>query len=106
MARYEKTLDGVRQSEGSLKVPVRLNKEVAGFAVNRLQYAIAAESWRLVKDGVMSAEDADKVVSEGLGLRWAFLGPLEVMALNGDGTIATFEHIFDASERVFRNSGS
>ncbi len=62
-----------------------LKKEVRGFAVNRIQYAVVAECWRLVLDDVMSAEDVDKVVSRGLGLRWAFLGPLEVTALNGNG---------------------
>ncbi|KAG7265290.1 hypothetical protein CRUP_032443, partial [Coryphaenoides rupestris] len=29
--------------------PVRLNKEIDGFALNRVQYAIIAESWRLVE---------------------------------------------------------
>ncbi|WKX92688.1 hypothetical protein Q1695_010599 [Nippostrongylus brasiliensis] len=41
--------------------PVRLNREVLGFAVNRLQYALLAEAWRLVADKVMSPEDVDKV---------------------------------------------
>lgn len=31
------------------QVPVRLKKEIAGFALNRLQYALLAECWRLVK---------------------------------------------------------
>lgn len=67
--------------------PVVLKKEIVGFGVNRLQYALVAECWRLVMEGVMTAEDVDKVVSEGLGLRWAFVGPLEVTALNGDGIV-------------------
>ncbi|TKC49057.1 hypothetical protein EI555_002256, partial [Monodon monoceros] len=29
--------------------PVRLTKEVDGFALNRLQYAIISEAWRLVE---------------------------------------------------------
>lgn len=31
------------------QAPVRLRKEIDGFALNRVQYAIIAECWRLVK---------------------------------------------------------
>ncbi|KAF8368372.1 hypothetical protein PRIPAC_86201 [Pristionchus pacificus] len=67
------------------QAPIRLKKEVLGFAVNRLQYALLAESWRLVKDGVLSVEDVDKVMSEGLGPRYAFYGPFGVIHLNAAG---------------------
>lgn len=33
------------------QAPVRLMKEIDGFALNRIQYAIIAESWSLVKVG-------------------------------------------------------
>lgn len=33
----------------------------------------------------MSVEDVDKVMSEGLGRRYAFMGPLETAYLNADG---------------------
>nr|XP_034331271.1 lambda-crystallin homolog [Crassostrea gigas] len=33
----------------------------------------------------MSVEDIDKVMSEGLGRRYAFMGPLETAYLNADG---------------------
>lgn len=65
--------------------PVSLHKEVPGFVLNRVQYAIIAESWRLVQDGVISVEDIDTVMSEGLGMRYAFLGPLETAHLNANG---------------------
>ncbi|KAM6970416.1 lambda-crystallin homolog [Aplochiton taeniatus] len=64
------------------QAPVRLMKEVDGFALNRVQYAIIAESWRLVQDGVISVKDIDLVMSEGLGMRYAFIGPIETMHLN------------------------
>lgn len=51
-----------------------LQKELEGFVLNRLQYAIFAESWRLVASGVVNAGDLDRIVSQGLGLRYAFLG--------------------------------
>uniref|UniRef100_A0A671P7T3 L-gulonate 3-dehydrogenase n=1 Tax=Sinocyclocheilus anshuiensis TaxID=1608454 RepID=A0A671P7T3_9TELE len=64
------------------QAPVRLSKEIDGFALNRVQYAIIAESWRLVQDGVISVKDIDLVMSEGLGMRYAFIGPIETMRLN------------------------
>ncbi|XP_075993954.1 lambda-crystallin homolog [Genypterus blacodes] len=64
------------------QVPVRLNREIDGFAVNRVQAAIIAESWRLVQDGVISVKDIDLVMSAGLGMRYAFIGPMETVHLN------------------------
>ncbi|XP_054888438.1 lambda-crystallin homolog [Poeciliopsis prolifica] len=64
------------------QAPVLLRKEIDGFAVNRVQAAIIAESWRLVQDGVISVKDIDLVMSEGLGMRYAFIGPMETMHLN------------------------
>ncbi|KAF7650227.1 hypothetical protein LDENG_00129550, partial [Lucifuga dentata] len=64
------------------QVPVCLKKELDGFALNRVQAAITAESWRLVQDGVISVKDIDLVMSEGLGMRYAFIGPMETMHLN------------------------
>lgn len=43
------------------------------------------ETWRLVKDGVLDVKDIDRVMSEGLGMRYAFLGPLETAHLNAEG---------------------
>ena len=34
---------------------------------------------------MLSAEDIDKVCYDGLGPRYAFIGPLETMHLNADG---------------------
>ena len=38
------------------QAPVRLRKEIDGFALNRVQYAIIAESWRLVKVGTVEEQ--------------------------------------------------
>ncbi|XP_077269939.1 beta Hydroxy acid dehydrogenase 1 isoform X1 [Temnothorax americanus] len=65
--------------------PVVFNKEIDGFALNRIQYAILNEAWRLVADGVLSAKDIDAVMSEGLGMRYAFLGAFEAAHLNAEG---------------------
>lgn len=73
-------------------VPATLKREVAGFALNRLQIALVSEAFRLVADGVISAEDIDACVKHGLGLRWSFMGPLETIDLNAPGGIADYLH--------------
>lgn len=67
--------------------PVVLKKEVPGFALNRIQYALINECWRMVQDGIMSIEDVDTSMCEGLGLRYAFIGPFETCHLNADGML-------------------
>lgn len=65
--------------------PVKLKKEVLGFVVNRLQFALLAETWRLVADGVIGVNDVDAVMSAGLGPRYAFNGTCETVHLNAFG---------------------
>lgn len=65
--------------------PVLLQREIEGFALNRLQYAVMNEAWRMVTDGVLNVRDMDSVMSDGLGMRYAFLGALETAHLNADG---------------------
>jgi len=67
------------------QVPVQFKKEVLGFAVNRLQYALLAECWNLIADDILDVDGLDKVMSDGLGCRYAFLGPMEVTHLNANG---------------------
>lgn len=67
------------------QVPVRLTREIDGFVLNRLQAALVAESLRLVAEGVVDAQGLDDTVRHGLGRRWAFMGPLETIALNAPG---------------------
>nr|XP_040220092.2 lambda-crystallin homolog [Anopheles coluzzii] len=67
--------------------PVTLSRQIEGFALNRIQYAILNETWRLVADGILSVKDIDVVMSEGLGMRYAFLGPLETAHLNAEGML-------------------
>jgi len=55
------------------------------------------ECWHLVNDGVLNVKDVDTVMSEGLGMRYAFLGPLETAHLNAEGIYLIFctqVHIF------------
>jgi len=70
--------------------PITLNKEIDGFILNRLQYTLVAEALHLVGEGYCSAEDIDRVMTEGLALRWAFLGPFAVAHLNAVDGFAGF----------------
>ena len=45
------------------------------------------EAYCLVRDGVASVEDIDKVMRDGLGLRWSVIGPFETVDLNTRGGI-------------------
>jgi 3-hydroxyacyl-CoA dehydrogenase len=72
------------------QVPIVVRKEVQGFIVNRLQGALLAEAFRLYADGHASADDIDKAVRDGLGLRWSFMGPFETIDLNAPGGIADY----------------
>jgi len=51
------------------------------------RYAILNEAYRLVADGILSAKDIDAVMSEGLGMRYAFLGAFEAAHLNAAGEL-------------------
>jgi 3-hydroxyacyl-CoA dehydrogenase len=66
------------------QIPVTLRFHVPGFLLNRLQAAILREAIYLVESGVADLEDIESVVSEGIGLRWALLGPFGVSNSNAD----------------------
>lgn len=72
------------------QVTVVLRAEIDGFILNRLQVALLQEAYRLYEDGIASAEDIDKTVRDGLGLRWSFMGPFETIDLNAAGGLSDF----------------
>jgi 3-hydroxypropionate dehydrogenase (NADP+) len=65
------------------KVPVRINKQLPGFAANRLQTALFRESIAMLADGVVDADGLEKIMNAGIGLRWAFMGPIVTASLAG-----------------------
>lgn len=69
--------------------PVVVGKEIEGFVFNRLQGAMLREAYCLLRDGVASVEEIDTMVRDGLGLRWAFMGPFETVDLNTSGGLAS-----------------
>jgi 3-hydroxyacyl-CoA dehydrogenase len=65
--------------------PILLEGELEGYVINRLQFALVGEALKLVSAGYCSVLDIDKAVKDGLGRRWAFMGPFETGHLNADG---------------------
>jgi 3-hydroxybutyryl-CoA dehydrogenase len=77
------------------KQPVRVAADVPGFIANRLQYALIREAYHLVAAGVCAPADVDRVVTSGLGPRWAAVGPFLSMDLAGlDVHRAVAEQLF------------
>ncbi len=72
------------------QAPVELTREIEGFLVNRLQGVLLMEAWRLVEEGYATVADIDRTVSQGLGLRWSFMGPFETIDLNAPGGVADY----------------
>jgi len=75
------------------KLPIRINKEIPGYLLNRIQMALAREAWYLWQAGVACAEDIDLAVKGSLGFRLASIGPLLTSDLGGQDTwcaVATY----------------
>ena len=72
------------------KKPVIVNKDILGFAANRIQFAVLREALYLIENGIVSKEGIDDLMKYGLGFRYACLGPLEAVDFGG---VDTFHHI-------------
>lgn len=83
--------------EAAKQVPVVVRREIPGFILNRLQAALVCEAIRLYEDGYASAEDIDKTIRDGLGLRWSFMGPLETIDLNAPGGVVDYAQRYAAT---------
>ena len=83
----EKTKEIFTASGASI---VNVKKEVDGFILNRLQGALLNEAMRLYSDGYASSDEIDATIRDGLGLRWAFMGPFETIDLNAPGGIKDY----------------
>lgn len=62
------------------KEVVRVQRDIPGFAVNRINYRANAEAMRLVEEGIVTVEDLDKGVRLGGGRK---MGPFEIGDLVG-----------------------
>lgn len=70
--------------------PIIVRKEIDGFILNRLQYTLVAEAMHLIGEGYCTADDIDRVMTDGLALRWASIGPFQVAHLNAAGGFKGF----------------
>lgn len=81
------------------KEAVVLNKECPGYIANRLQLAVYREMIDLVMRGICNAEDADKALVYGPGIRWAIFGHNMIMQLgNPNGLKAMMEMLGDGGD--------
>ena len=83
------------------KIPVRLNKEIYGFLVNRILAALNKEALFLLDIGVASAEDIDSAVVNALGHP---MGPFRLMDLTGIDlsyhiAMERYQETFDPAEK-------
>ncbi|MEF2551040.1 3-hydroxyacyl-CoA dehydrogenase [Aurantimonas sp. A2-1-M11] len=88
--RADVTDETFRFMEACGQTPVRIKREIPSFVLNRMQAALVVEMFRCLNEDLISAEDIDKIISQGFGLRWAFLGPFEGVDLNAKGGIAQY----------------
>lgn len=65
------------------QTPALMNKEVDGFIINRLQFAVLREAWSMWANGVASAEAIDNSFKMSLGRRYSITGPIESAELGG-----------------------
>jgi 3-hydroxybutyryl-CoA dehydrogenase len=72
------------------KEPVVIDKEIAGFIGNRIQFAALREAWALWASGVASAEAIDAVVRNSIGRRLGVTGPIESADVGGLDTMVAF----------------
>ena len=82
--------------------PIVVKKEVAGFILNRLQYTLVGEALHLIGEGYCDVEDIDAVLTHGLALRWALMGPFQVAHLNA---AQGFQGFVDQLEDMMRTVG-
>lgn len=78
------------------QVPLKMEREIDGFIMNRLQGALLQEAFRLVGSGIASADDVDRGIAEGLALRWSFMGPFETIDLNAPNGIEDYVGRYEA----------
>jgi 3-hydroxybutyryl-CoA dehydrogenase len=62
------------------KTPIRVNKEIEGFVVNRILRAIRDEAFYLIEQGICSPQDLDTGVESGLNHP---MGPFRLLDLTG-----------------------
>lgn len=81
------------------QTPVTLSREINGFLLNRVQAAVLNECFSLFEAGLASADDIDKVLKDGLALRWSFMGPFETIDLNAPAGVIDYAKRYGPQNR-------
>ncbi|MDM0042805.1 3-hydroxyacyl-CoA dehydrogenase [Variovorax sp. J22G21] len=98
-------IEGARSLMDSIgQRPVVVKREIDGFILNRLQGALLQEAFWLVENGYVDAAGLDATVSEGLGLRWAFMGPIETIDLNAPSGLSDYCQRYGGMYQSFEQS--
>jgi L-gulonate 3-dehydrogenase len=81
------------------QTPVTLSREIQGFLLNRVQAAVLNECFSLFEAGLASSDDIDKVLKDGLALRWSFMGPFETIDLNAPAGVTDYARRYGPQNR-------
>jgi 3-hydroxybutyryl-CoA dehydrogenase len=79
------------------KEPIMVNRDVAGFVINRINFPSAIEAMRLVERGVATVEDIDKGLRLGLGRK---------MGIFETGDMVGLDVTYGALMAMFKETGN
>lgn len=79
----EATVQAARAIVGETGKETATVKDVTGFVLNRLQYALFHEAAQVVEEGIATAEDVDTLVRTTFGFRLPFFGPFAIADMAG-----------------------
>ena len=77
------TIGTVRELVHAAGKQTAVVKDVTGFVLNRLQYALFHEAAQLVEQQIATAEDIDTLVRTTFGFRLPFFGPFAIADMAG-----------------------
>jgi 3-hydroxybutyryl-CoA dehydrogenase len=76
------------------KIPT-LAKSAPGFVGNRIQYAMLAEAFAIVEEGLASVKEVDTIVKTSFGFRLGAYGPFQICDHAGADTIqSVFQYLY------------
>jgi 3-hydroxybutyryl-CoA dehydrogenase len=75
VATDDATVEAARELLESIgKWPIYVRKDIPGYLLNRLQFAILREAMHLVGAGIATPEEIDRLVRGSLSRRWPVVG--------------------------------
>jgi len=79
------------------KEPIMVNRDVAGFVINRINYPSSIEAMRLVEQGVATVEDIDKGLRLGSGRKMGIfeIGDMVGLDVTYGGLMAMYNETGD-----------